>query len=73
MKCIKKIQKNPKGAKTKNRRIMFLSKCTVRDSKKLKFIKEQDASRFLSSLGIKTLLCKIPLIKPFFVLEVLTS
>ena len=38
----------------KNRRIMLLSKCTVCDSKKLKFIKEQEASGLLSSLGIKT-------------------
>ena len=69
----KKIQKNSKVAKTKDRRIMLLSKCAVSDSKKLKFIKEQEASRLLSSLGIKTLLYKIPLIKSFFVLEVLTS
>ena len=33
---------------------MLLSKCTVCDSKKSKFIKEQEASGLLSSLGIKT-------------------
>ena len=48
--------KNPKVAKTKNGRIMLLSKCAVCDSEKSKFIKEQDASGLLSSLGIKTLL-----------------
>ena len=31
--------KNPKVAKTKNRRIMLLSKCAVCDSNKPKFIK----------------------------------
>ena len=35
---------------------MLLSKCAVCDSKKPKFIKQQEASRLLSSLGIKTLL-----------------
>ena len=39
---------------------MFLSKCAVYDSKKLKFIKEQEASGLLSSLGIKIPLSKIP-------------
>ena len=32
---------------------MLLSKCVVCDSKKSKFIKEQEASGLLSSLGIK--------------------
>ena len=43
---------------------MFLSKCAVCDSKKLKFIRQQEASWLLSSLGIKTLLIKIPLVGP---------
>ena len=43
---------------------MFLSKCEVGDSKKSKFIKEQEASELLSSLGIKTPLSKIPLLGP---------
>ena len=33
--------KNPKVAKTKNGRIMLLSKCAVSNSRKSKFIKEQ--------------------------------
>ena len=41
---------------------MTLSKCVVCDSKKSKFIKEQEASGVLSSLGIKTPLSKIPLV-----------
>ena len=54
--------KNPKVAKTKNGRIMLLSKCTVCDSKKSKFIKEQEDSGLLSSLGIKTPLSKVLLV-----------
>ena len=42
----------PKVAKTKTGRIMLLSKCAVCDSKKSKFIKQQEASGLLSSLGI---------------------
>ena len=41
---------------------MLLSKCEVYDSKKWKFIKQQEASGLLSSLGIKALLNKIPLL-----------
>ena len=43
---------------------MLLSRCAVCHSKKLKFIKEQETSGLLSSLGIKTPVSKIPLICP---------
>ena len=56
--------KSFKVVRTKNGRIMILSKCEVCDSKKLKFIKEQEASGLLSSLGIKKHLNKIPLLGP---------
>ena len=46
---------NVKTLKTKNERIMLLSKCAVFDSKKLKFFKEQEASGLLSNLGKKNL------------------
>ena len=63
LKCRKNTKsKNPKVVKTKNGRIMLLSKCAVCDSKKLKFIKEQEAKGLLSSLGIKTPLSQIPLL-----------
>ena len=63
LKCRKNTEsKNPLVVKTKNGRIMLLSKCEVYDNKKLKFIKEQKATGLLSSLGIKTLLNKIPLL-----------
>ena len=63
LKCRKNTEsKNPKVSKTRNERIMFLSKCAVCYSKKSKFIKEQEASRLSSSLGMKTPLSKIPLV-----------
>ena len=43
---------------------MLLSKCAMCDSKKSKFIKEQEASGLLSSLGIKTPLSNISLLGP---------
>ena len=65
LKCRKNTEsKNSKLARTKNRRIMLLSKCAVCDSKKSTFIKQQEASGLLSSLGIKTALNKIPLLSP---------
>ena len=56
--------KIPKLQKIKSRRILFLSKRAVCDSKESKFIKEQQASRLLSSLGIKAPLSKIPVLGP---------
>ena len=55
LKCRKNTEsKNPKVARSKIGRIMLLSKCAVCDSKKSKFIKQQEASGLLSSLRIKT-------------------
>ena len=63
LKCRKNTEsKKPKVVRTKNGRIMLLSKCAVCDSKKSKFIKEHEASGLLSSLGIKTPLNKTPLL-----------
>ena len=53
--------KNPKVARTKNWKIMLLSKWAVCDSNNSKIIKEQEASGLLSSLGLKTPLSKIRL------------
>ena len=62
LKCRKNIEsKNPKVVRTKNGRMMLLN-CVVCNSKKSKFIKEQEASGLLSSLGIKTPLNKISLL-----------
>ena len=63
LKCRKNTEsKNPKVARIKNGRIILLSEGAVSDGKKVKFTKEQEASGLLSSLGIKTLLSKIPLV-----------
>ena len=57
--------KNPKVVRTKNGRIMLFSKHAACDSKRSKFIKDQEASGLLSSLGINTPLNKIHLFGPF--------
>ena len=63
LKCSKNTEsKNPKLVKTKNGRIILLSKCAMWYSKKSRFIKEQEASGLLSSLGIKALLSNISLV-----------
>ena len=50
LKCRRNTEsKNPKVARIKSGRIMFLSKCVVCNSKNSKFIKEQEASGLLSS------------------------
>ena len=65
LKCWKNTKsKNPKVVKRKNGKIMLLSKRAVCDSKKSRFIKEKEASRLLSSLGISSLLSRIPLVGP---------
>ena len=55
-----------KVARTKDGRTMFSSKCAVCDSKNSKFIKVQQASGSLSSLGISRSL--ISLVGPFFLI-----
>ena len=54
-KCRKSAEnKNPKVVRTRNGRIMLLSKFAVCDSKKSKFVKQQEARRLSSSVGITT-------------------
>ena len=57
---------NSKIFKTKNGRFIMQSKCDVCGIKKSRFVKEQEAKGLLSSLGIKTLLSKIPLLNVLF-------
>ena len=65
LKCRKNTEsKNPKVVRTKNGRIMLLSKCSVCNSKKSKFLKEQEPRGLISSLGIRTPLSQIPLLDP---------
>ena len=53
---------NPKISKISNGRTMLLSKCAICNSKKSRFIKNQEAKRLLSNLGVKTLLSKVPIL-----------
>ena len=64
----KKDTKNidSKVVKTKNNRLMMLSKCSVCNNKNFRFIKEQQPKRLLSNLGIRTPLSQIPLLNVLF-------
>ena len=74
VKCRKNTEsKNPKVVRTKIGRIMLLSKCAVCNSKESKFLKQQEASGLLSSLGIKAPLNKIPSLRPLLFQEYSTS
>ena len=65
LKCRKNTEsKNRKVVRSKNKRIMLLSKCAVYDSKKSKLIKQREVTGLLSSLGIKTSLIKITFVGP---------
>ena len=58
--------KNPKVFKTKNRRLILKSICSVCNNKKSRFISKNEGSGLLSSLGIKTPLSKIPEVNILF-------
>ena len=61
--CRKNTKKlTPKNFKTKNARLIMLSKCAECRFKKTRFVKEQEEKGLLSNLGIKTSLSKIPLL-----------
>ena len=63
LKCKKNTESiNPKVSKTTNGKMMILSNCAICGSKKSKFIKEQQGKGLLSSLGLRTLLNKIPVL-----------
>ena len=63
LKCRKNTENiNPKVSKTSTGRTMVLSKCAICDSKKSRFIKNQEAKGLLSNLGIKTPLSKVPIL-----------
>ena len=63
LKCKKNTESiNPKVSKTTNGNTMILSKCALCDSKKYKFIKEQQAKGLLSNLGLRTPLNKTPVL-----------
>ena len=53
---------NPEISNSSNGRTMILSKCAICNSKKSRFIKNQEAKGLLSNLGIKTPLSKVPIL-----------
>ena len=61
--------KNPKTVKTKNGRIMLLSKYAVCGSKRSNFIKEKEASVLLNISDINTHLIQILLVDPLWIQE----
>ena len=63
LKCRKDTENiNSRVSKTSNNRTMILSKCAKCGSKKSRFIKNQEAKRLLSNLGIRTPLSKVPIL-----------
>ena len=58
--------KNPKIVRNRQNRLMIQSNWATCDSKKFRFIKEQQATGILSNLGIKTPLSKVPLLNILF-------
>ena len=67
LKCRKNTENiNPRVSKTSNGKKMLLSKCAVCGSKRSRFIKKQEASGILSSLGLKTPLSRVLLLRDIF-------
>ena len=63
LKCRKYTKNiNPQVSGTSNGKIMILSRCEICNSKKSRFMKEQEAKGLLSKLGIKTPLSKTPIL-----------
>ena len=63
LKCRKDTENiNPRVSNTSNGRTMVLSNCAECGSKKSRFIKNQEAKRLLSNLGIRTPLSKVPIL-----------
>ena len=57
LKCRKDTENMyPKVSNTSNGKAMILSKCAICGSKKLKFVKNQEAIGLLSNLGLTTAL-----------------
>ena len=53
---------DPEISSNSNGKAMVLSNCAICDSKKSRFIKNQEAKGLLSNLGIKTPLSKVPIL-----------
>ena len=60
LKCRKYIENiDPEISSSSNDRAIILSECAICGSKKLRFIKNQEAEVLLSNLGIKTPLSEV--------------
>ena len=63
LKCGKDIENiNPRVSNTSNGKTMILWKCAICGSKKLRFIKNQEAKGLLKNLGLKTPLSNVPIL-----------
>ena len=63
LKCRKDTKNiNIRVSNTSNGRTMILSKCAICESKKSRFIKNQEVKGLLSNLDIKTPLSKVPIL-----------
>ena len=63
LKCRKDTENiNPKISSTSNGKATILANCAICGSKKLRFIKNQEAKGLLSNFGIKTPLRKVPIL-----------
>ena len=67
LKCRKNTENiNSRVSKMSNGRTIVLSNCAICDSKKSRFIKNQEAKRLLSNLGVRTPLSKVPILGDIF-------
>ena len=63
LKCRKDTENiNPRVSKTSNGRTMVLSKCAICGSKKLRFIKNQEAKGLQSNLVVRTSSSKVAIL-----------
>ena len=63
LKCRKDTENiNPRVWGTSNGIAMIWSKCAICGDKRSRFIKNQEAKRLLSNLGLKTPLIKVPIL-----------
>ena len=63
LKCRKDTENiNPRVSNTSNGRKTILSKCTICESKKSRFTKDQKTKGLLSNLDVTTPLSKVPIL-----------
>ena len=63
VKCRKNTENiNLRVSKRSNGRTIVLSKCAIYNSKKSRFLKNQEAKGLLSNLGVRAPLSKVPIL-----------